>query len=187
MVEDVGLGLDHGADVVLAAVEVADEDLDAGAGVLETDLADRLRHHSGAAVGEVVARDHGDHDVLEAHLVRRLGDPPRLIPVGDRRPPGVDGAEPAVPRAHAAEDHEGGRAERPALALVRAAGLLADGVEGLGAQDAPGIGVGAADPEPHLEPLGTPAARAGILGERVAWSEQAAIGLRAAGVHHLGR
>ena len=45
VVEDVRLRLDDGADVVRATVEVADEHLDARAGVLEPDLADRLRDH----------------------------------------------------------------------------------------------------------------------------------------------
>src|SRR6188508_433600 len=81
VVEDVGLRLDHGADVDRAAIEVADEDLDAGSRVLEADLANGFGDHPGAAIGEVVARDHRDDDVLQVHELGRLGDASRLVEV----------------------------------------------------------------------------------------------------------
>ena len=48
-------------------------------GFCEPNLADRLGDHPRAAVGQVIAGDHRDDDVLEPHLVRRLGDAARLV------------------------------------------------------------------------------------------------------------
>ena len=69
---------------------------------------------------------------------------------------------------------------------VRAARLLADGVQPLGADDALRAGVGAPGADADLEPLRPPAARAGILRDRVARGEESAVHLGAAGIHHLG-
>ena len=50
--------------------------------------------------------------------------------------PGEHGAEAARPGADVAEDHEGRRPGRPALADVRAVGALADGVQAVARDDA---------------------------------------------------
>ena len=85
---------------------------------------------SRAAVGDVVAVDGGDDDVLQLHLLGRLGDAQRLQRVGRCvRPAGVHVAVAARARAGVAEDLEGRRAAAPALGDVGAARLLADGVE----------------------------------------------------------
>ena len=71
--------------------------------------------------------------------------------------------------------------------MVRAARFLADGVERLVAQDVLRVRVRRAGADPDLQPLRPSPARAGVLRDRIAGSEEAAIGLRAARVHHLGR
>ena len=88
-------------------------------------LRDMLR----AAVGHVVAIDHGDDGVLHAHLLHRLGHASRLVGVGEQRLAFADRAERAAARADLAEDHERGGAGAPALEDVRAARFLADGVQ----------------------------------------------------------
>ena len=98
---------------------------------------DGLGEDPRAAVGQVVARDAGDHDVLEAQRADRLGDPARLVVVEPGGPAGLDRAEPARPGAGVAEDHDRGRALVPALPDVRAAGLLADRVERQAAEQRP--------------------------------------------------
>ena len=188
VVEDVGLGLDHGADVVLgrplrSLMRTS---------MLVPGFSRRIWRIVSATIrappsGRSSRATMVTTTCLRPIWLRRLGDAPRLVPVGDRRAAGVDGAEAAVPRADAAEDHEGRRAERPALADVRAARLLADGVERLVAKDVLRVRVGASGTDADLQPLGPPPTRTGILGNRVARGEQAAIGLRAAGIHHLRR
>ena len=94
--------------------------------------ADRGRVVAGAAVGDVVAVDRGDDDVLQAHLRGRLREAERLERVGRRaRLARVDVAVAARARAGVAEDLERRRAAAPALGDVRAARLLADRVQAL--------------------------------------------------------
>ena len=54
------------------------------AGQLGVERADRRGVVAGAAVGEVVAVDRGDDDVLEPHLLRGLREAERLERVGRR-------------------------------------------------------------------------------------------------------
>ena len=101
--------------------------------------------------------------------------------------PVCDGAEAAVPGADAAQDHERGRAQRPALPLVRAAGLFADGVQRLIAQEAAQSGIRVAGADPNLEPLRAPSAWSGVLRHGFTRAGQAAVEIRAAGIHDLRR
>src|SRR5207302_8591847 len=81
-------------------------------------------------VGDVVAVDRGDDDVLELHLRGCLRDAQRLERVRGRvGPAGMDVAVAAGPRARVAEDLEGRGSAAPALGDVRTAGLLADRVQ----------------------------------------------------------
>ena len=120
-------------ELVGVGVEVGDQQLDAAAGQLGVDLADRLGVQPGAAVGQVVAGDAGDGGVAQAHRGDGLGDPARLVGVEVGRLAGVDLAEVAAPGALVAADEEGGLAVLPALVDVGAAGLLADRVQALAA------------------------------------------------------
>src|SRR3954447_4218972 len=82
---------------------------------------------AGAAVGDVVAVDGGDDDVIEPHLRGGLREPQRLERVdGLRGGARVDVAVAAGTGASVSEDLERGRAAAPALRDVRAARLLAD-------------------------------------------------------------
>src|SRR5439155_1283637 len=82
-------------------------------------LADRGRIVAGAAVGDVVAVDRGDDDVLQVHLRGSMGEPQRLERVdrlaGLAR---VHVAVAACARAGLAEDLEGRGAAAPALGDV---------------------------------------------------------------------
>ncbi len=109
---------------------------------------------AGAAVGQVVAADAGDHDVLEAHDGYRLGHAARLVVVVPVGTAGLDGAEAAGPRAGVAQDHDRGRALLPALADVGAASLLAHRVERLAAHEVLELAVVGAAGQPGLDPLG---------------------------------
>ena len=131
VVEDLGAGREHGAQrLLLDAEEVGRQHLDARVGQLRLDRADRGGEVAGAAVGDVVAVDGRDDDVLQLHLRGGLADPERLERV--RRVLGLAGVDVAVAagaRARVAEDLEGRGAAPPALGDVRAARLLADGVQ----------------------------------------------------------
>ena len=83
-----------------------------------------------------------------------LRDAARLVVVVPVGPAGLDGAEAAGPGAGVAQDHDGGRALLPALADVRAAGLLADGVERLVAHEVLELRVVGAAGQPGLDPVG---------------------------------
>ena len=87
------------------------------------------------AVGEIVAVDRGDDDVRETELAGRLGDVFRLGRIERAGQPGLDVAEGAGPRAGVAHDHEGGVLLLPALADIRAASFLANGMQAIRAHD----------------------------------------------------
>ena len=70
--------------------------------------ADHGREMPRAAVGQVVAVDRGDDDVVEAQLGHRIGDAGRLVRIERARHAGRDVAEGAGPRAGVAHDHHGG-------------------------------------------------------------------------------
>ena len=131
VVEDLGPRGEHRLQrLFLDAEEVGRQHLDRSLGQLRLQRADRRRVVAGAAVGDVVAVDRGDDDVLELHLRRGLGEPQRLERV--RRRLGlarVDVAVAARASARVAEDLERRGAAAPALGDVRAARLLADRVQ----------------------------------------------------------
>ena len=129
VVVDLGGGVEHGADRLLAPLEIGDEHLDGAVGELRVDLADGLGEDVGAEVGEIVAVDRGDHRVLEIELGDCRGDAGRLLDVVRGRASVRDRAVGAVTRADVAEDHEGGGAMLPALADVGAVGLGAHGMQ----------------------------------------------------------
>src|SRR5213078_1681729 len=93
-----------------------------------------------------------DHRVAQAHPGDGAGDAQRLQRVVPGRLAGLDVAEPAAPRARVAEDHERGRAALPAVADVRAGGLLADRVEVLGVDLPAQLAIARAAGQRHLEP-----------------------------------
>ena len=71
--------------------------------------------------------------MAQPHLLHLVGDPQRLQRVVPGRHARLHVAEAAAAGADVAEDHEGRRAALPALADVGAVGLLADGVQVVGA------------------------------------------------------
>src|ERR1043166_6757210 len=86
---------------------------------------DRRGPVSGATVGQIVAIDRGDHDVIEPEPGHRVADALGLLAVLPGRLAVRDGTVATVPRADAAEDHERRRRVFPALTDVRATSLLA--------------------------------------------------------------
>ena len=90
--------------------------------------------------------------MAQAHARDRARDARRLERVVPGRLAGLDVAEAAAARAGVAEDHERGGAALPALADVRAGGLLADGVQVLRADQLGQLAVALAAGRGHLEP-----------------------------------
>src|SRR5262249_25351408 len=123
-------GVYRGVDVIEVAAEVAEERLDEDVG---TELA-QARHGAGhvrrAAIQEAIAADHREHDVLQAEARDGARDVLGLATVHRAsRIAARHGAEATPARADVAEQHDGRGALGPALAHVRAARLLADGVK----------------------------------------------------------
>jgi hypothetical protein len=131
VVEHLGRRVEHHAQRLALALEVRRQHLDAGLRERGVQGADGRREVRGAAVAQVVAVDRGQHHVAQAHAGRGLGHARGLAGVRRERAGGRDRAVAAAARAAVPEQHERGRAAREALPQVRAAGLLADGVEGL--------------------------------------------------------
>ena len=129
VVENVGLGVEDGLEVLPAAFEIGDEDFDGGPGTCFMRGANGGGPDSGATVEELVARDGSDDRVLEAHEANRLGDATRLVVVKLGWAAGLHGTKAAAARADVAEDHDGGRFARPAFAEIRALGAFANGME----------------------------------------------------------
>src|ERR1044072_1983817 len=94
-----------------------------------------------------------------AERLHRFGDVARLFGVERDGLPLRDGAEAAVARADVAADHEGRRPVRPALEDVRAARLLADGVEVQVLDQLQNVGLVRRVAETYLQPLGLGALR----------------------------
>ena len=137
VVEHVGPCLEQRPErLLLAAEEVRRQHLDRCVGQLAT----QREHGPGpvlrSAIGQVVAVDRGHDDVAQAHARGGRGDLARLerverIAVLARE----DGAVAAGARAGVAHDLERRGAAAEALADVRAAGLLAHGVQAVAPQD----------------------------------------------------
>jgi hypothetical protein len=129
VVVDVGLRRGDALDRAGLVAEVGREDLDRRVGRALADRRDAAHEVVGAAVREVVAVDRRDHDVAQAELGDRLGEPRGLVRVDAVGQARGDVAERARARAHRAEHHHRRVSLRPALVQVRARRLLADGAE----------------------------------------------------------
>ncbi len=92
-------------------------------------LADRAREDRRPAVRQVVAVDRCHDDVAEIEGVNRLCDPDRLAGIDLAGPAVRHGAVRARARADVAKDHERRGTVIPALADVRTARVLADGMQ----------------------------------------------------------
>ncbi len=132
MRDDFWFGVDDHLEGGLVTFEVADEDFDGQIGAGFSGSQDCFCPDAGSAVGEVVAVDRGDDDVLEACAFEGLGDSSGLVFVDGSGFSGFDIAEATGAGAGVAEDHDGGDAFGPALAHVWTGGLLADGMEIVG-------------------------------------------------------
>ena len=107
----------------------------------------------GAAVGEIVAIDRGDDDMGKPELEGGFRDMFRLGGVERAGHAGLDVAERAGPGAGVAHDHEGGVLLVPALADIRAAGLLAHRDEAVLLDDLAGVGIAARVRRAHPDPV----------------------------------
>jgi hypothetical protein len=129
VVQNFGRGVDDDLDGFADALEIGDENFNAAAGCLATDLSNDERKGAGAAEVVVVAIDAGDYGVLKAEGGNSLGYAAGLVEIDWLGAAFGDGAESAAAGAQVAEHHEGGGFVVPALADVGAVGAFADGVE----------------------------------------------------------
>src|SRR5205823_2179540 len=152
VVQNLRLGFDDDAQRFLVTLEVGREDLDAGAGRLQANLADDLGEALCRADVVVVAVYAGDDSVAESKLSDCVGHPARLVEVDRLGLAFGHGTEPAASGAQVAEHHEGGSLLIPALTDVGALRALVDGVQVQGAgellQTVEGLAAGCAGVEP---------------------------------------
>ena len=142
-----------GLDGAVLAQEIGRQHFDRRLRAARADRADHGGEMRGAAVGKIVAIDRGDDHMGQPELGHRLGDVLRLCGIERARQPGLDVAEGAGAGAGVAHDHEGGVLLLPALADIRAAGLLADGVQAVGPHDLAGRGIAGRDRRPDPDPV----------------------------------
>ncbi len=144
----------HHVERAVLAQEIRREHLDRRAGAEAADRADRVGEMPGPAIGEIVAVDGGDDDVLQPELGHRAGDVLRLVAVERAGQARLDVAEGAGAGAGIAQDHQvRGVALGPALADIRARRFFADRMEPVLAHDRLGFGVLRARRRPHTDPL----------------------------------
>ena len=110
-------------------VEIRDQQLHPGVRVEVLDRADGLGVQPRTTVGQVVAGHPGDRRIAQPHRLHAFGDAARLVAVEFGGLTCVDLTEVAAAGALFAADEEGGLAVLPAFEDVRAARLLADGVQ----------------------------------------------------------
>ena len=115
---------DHGQSILISA-EVGGEYLEHGLRAQLTDAADDFGNVRCAAIGQVIARHHGDHGVVQVHVSHALGNLTGLLRVERFGLGRAGGAEAAGAGAHITACHERGRAVAPAFATVRTHGFLA--------------------------------------------------------------
>src|SRR5437879_12015049 len=106
-------------------LEIRNQRLDPTVGRVPANGADRRSPVSGTTVGQIVAIDRGDHDVIESEPGHRVADALGLLAVLPGRLAVRDGTVATVPRADVAEDHERRRRVFPAPTACRAASLPA--------------------------------------------------------------
>src|SRR5258707_9034436 len=107
-----------------------------------------------AAIGLIVSIHAGDHGITQTHGGDRLGNAERLFLI--RRSNWLargHGTKAAGARTDVAQDHEGGGPVLPALAHVRAARRLANGVEIQRAHDALQVLITLATEEFNAKPV----------------------------------
>ena len=153
-----GRAAEHGRErLLLDAEEVGRQQLDGALRQLRLQRADHGGEVARAAILDVVAIDRRDDDVLQPHLRCRLGQAERLERVGRvLRAARVDVAVAAGAGAGVTEDLERRRALAPALGDVRAARLLAHGVQARAVDQLLDVEVAAVGARrPHLHPRGT--------------------------------
>src|SRR5690606_24137755 len=172
---------DDRLDVREIAGKVGRQRLDGGFRAARLDRANARGVVAGAAVGQVVAVDRRQHDVLQVH---ELDGPRRVLGLVGVEPAArvarVDGAELTRARADVAHQHDRGRAVRPALADVRAHRLLADGREPVRAHRGAQLLVALARRDARLEPRrlrrARPRAAVGAVLDAVADGREALLG-----------
>ncbi len=130
VIVDVGPRRDDGFHRVLhLPAEVGCEDFDRRLRRRSAQRLDHFHELSCPAIGQVVAIDRSDDNMLQPELRRSLGDVSGFLLIDPARHPGLDVAEGAGPGAGVAQDHHRRMLLRPALADIGAGGLLAHGIE----------------------------------------------------------
>ena len=153
VVEHIRTGGDDDLERAVLAQEIRRQHLDGGRRRTGADGGDDGGEMRRPAVGEIVAIDGGDDDVVQPEAGDRLGHAFRFGRIERARQAGAHVAEGARARARVAHDRECRVALLPALADVRAARLLAHRMKPVLADDGARLGISGRARRPDADPL----------------------------------
>ena len=150
---DIGPGDDDGLDRCLhLAAKIGGEDFDGGLRSRTPQCLDHFDELPGPAIGQVIAVNRGDHDVLQPQLRRSHGGMFRFQRINAARHPGLDVAERTGAGANVTQDHHRGVFLGPAFADIGASRLFANRVQPQIAHQLAGFAIALAgrrfDPDP---------------------------------------
>ena len=153
VVIDVRSGRDYGFDrFTHLAAKVRGEDFDCRVGGIGPQCLDHLDELPGPAIGQVIAVNRGDHDMLKPQLGSRQCDVFRFERIDGARHPGLDVAERTGAGADVTQDHHCGVLFGPAFADIGASRFFAYGIELQVAHQLAGFAIALAgrslDPDP---------------------------------------
>ena len=129
VIENFWLRVDDNPDCLTIALEVGNEDLDATAGRLTSDLIDDHGEDASTADQVIITVDAGDDSVCESEGGDGFGNAAGFVEVDGLGTAFGNGAESAASGAEIAEHHECRRFVMPAFADVGALSAFADGVK----------------------------------------------------------
>ena len=108
---------------------------------------------NGTTISEIITINRGDHNMAQTKLGDSIGHLGGLLRIKRLRQTRAHIAEGASACASVAHDHEGRVLLLPAFANVGAAGLFADGVKAVGADDLVGCGVALRHRRANADPV----------------------------------
>lgn len=127
--EDVRTGIHHGAQGRFLFVEIGGEHFDDRRWAGFTDGSDDIGEVGCGSIGQIVARDHSDHGVLELHMDDGIGDMGGFFRIQGQGLGCFGSTEAAGACTTISGDHESSCFLAPAFVPVRAVGFFTDGEE----------------------------------------------------------
>ena len=155
MVKYTGLCIHHNGERFDLSFKIGDQDLYRASFLKFTNPMDTQGKNWGAAIRPFITIYRGDYRMLQIHLLDRLCDSIRLMPVDGARAAGFDITEATTARACGAQNQKRCRAVAPALGNIGTARFFANSIERLPSHERLEPKVAFTAGETHLQPLRT--------------------------------